>query len=146
MPLAYAGIWKRAGAFSVDFVILVACVTATELLFAESTPVSKILSTLPAALYFVVTEASPWQASLGKSLFGLRVMEANGRRVTLIRSAVRTACKLAPWLAIVSGNPTLVMLAVLPYVAGLAGILLNRRHRAWYDLVSGTAVIAPPAP
>lgn len=144
MPLAYAGFWRRVAAFVLDLTVMWALFAVTMSVLGHADPISKYVATAPAALYLIVMEASRGQASLGKRLVGIRVMEANGRRVTPARAAVRTVLQLAPWLALISGVPWLITLAVVPYVVAVAGILLGKRHRSWYDRLSGTAVIRPP--
>ena len=39
--------------------------------------------------YFALMESSPWQATFGKRIVGLRVTDLSGRRITLLRSLVR---------------------------------------------------------
>src|SRR5574338_941771 len=146
MPLAYAGFWRRTAAFLFDFAVMWALFAFTISAFPRAKPQTRYIATIPAAVYLILTESSRGQASFGKRLMGIRVMEAQGRRVSLVRATVRTTLQFAPWLALISGRPWLVTLAVIPYVAALVGILLGRRHRSWYDRLSGTAVIRPPVP
>lgn len=146
MPLAYAGFWRRSVAFVVDLAVMWLLFALTMSVLGHASPAARYVATIPAAAYLVLTESSSAQASPGKRLVGIRIMESNGRRVTLLRAAARTVLQFAPWLALISGSPWLVTLAVVPYVVALAGILVGGRHRAWYDRVSGTAVIRPPGP
>jgi uncharacterized RDD family membrane protein YckC len=146
MPLAYASFWRRAAAFLLDLVVLWTLFGVTMTFFPRAGVCPRFIATLPPALYFILLESSSWQASLGKRLVGIRLMEATGRRVTLARAAARTALQFAPWFALISGIPWLITVAVIPYVMALFGILLGRRHRAWYDLLAGTAAIRPPSP
>lgn len=56
------------------------------------------LLTLPMVLYFTLTEASPWRATLGKRIMRLRVAKTqSGRRMSYKQSFVRTALKFLPW-------------------------------------------------
>jgi hypothetical protein len=69
------------------------------------------------------------------------VIEAEGRRVDLRRSAVRHLVRVAPLaLAALEQGGVALALAVLLAVPALAG---GRRRSLW-DRVSGTSVIAPP--
>lgn len=52
---------------------------------------------VPCWLYFSLTEASPWQATLGKRLLGLRVTDCAGRRLGTGRALWRNFVKLIPW-------------------------------------------------
>ena len=46
-------------------------------------------------LYFILNESGPRQATLGKSLLGLKVTDLDGNRLTVTTAAWRTVCKLA---------------------------------------------------
>lgn len=52
---------------------------------------------LPTWLYFSLAEASPWQATLGKRLLGLRVTDLHGKRPSLAHAMLRNFLKLIPW-------------------------------------------------
>lgn len=52
---------------------------------------------LPTWLYFSLAEASPWQATLGKRLLGLRVTDLNSKRLSLPHALLRNFLKLIPW-------------------------------------------------
>ena len=49
-------------------------------------------------LYFAVSEASPWQATLGKRALSIRVAtHGAGGRLSFRRTLLRAALKFAPW-------------------------------------------------
>jgi len=50
---------------------------------------------LPMWLYFILNESGPRQATLGKSLLGLKVTDLEGNRLKTTTATWRTACKLA---------------------------------------------------
>jgi uncharacterized RDD family membrane protein YckC len=52
---------------------------------------------LPTWLYFSLFEASPWQATFGKHLLGLRVTDMNDKRLGLPHTLLRNFLKLIPW-------------------------------------------------
>lgn len=54
-----------------------------------------LVISLPMWLYFILTEGGPRQATLGKSLLGLKVTDLAGGRLKLTTATLRTACKLA---------------------------------------------------
>jgi uncharacterized RDD family membrane protein YckC len=115
MPVAPG--WRRLAAFAVDYLVIAAYLgllagvaltlrrvtgltldpprTLRDRLVGEA--VSTSLLTLPVALYFALAEASPWRASLGKRVLGLRVDGPGGRRLPFGRSLLRSLLKLAPW-------------------------------------------------
>ena len=110
----YAGFWKRAGAFALDYIlilgyllglILVSLLANTLLdvskwLFADrirAQIVAFLLVTLPVTLYFAVSESSPRQATWGKQRLKLKVANRNGNRIGVWRSLGRTLLKFVPW-------------------------------------------------
>jgi uncharacterized RDD family membrane protein YckC len=112
---SYAGLWARALAFALDYLIiagyliLVAAMGAlVNLAFPDLARVlfgsrvagqttGFVLVTLPVVLYFALLESSAWQASWGKRRCGLRVVDARGGRLSLARALERTALKFVPW-------------------------------------------------
>ena len=78
-----------------------------------------------AALYFIGFEASPWQATPGKRLLGLRVRDTEGKPLGLARSAARFLAGSVSWLSLNLGH-------------ALAG--WRRDGRALHDLIAGTRV------
>lgn len=111
---AYAGLWKRIGAFALDYIIILIYLGVVTLLllllnslfgvnqwlFTQRTRtqlVGFLLVTLPVTLYFAFSEASVRQATWGKQRLGLKVTTQNGNRIGLWRSVSRTALKFIPW-------------------------------------------------
>jgi uncharacterized RDD family membrane protein YckC len=80
-------------------------------------------------LYFAVMESSPWQATLGKKLFGLHVTDLSGQCLTLGHATGRT---LAKYLS--------VMTAGVGYL--LCGV--TERKQALHDLVAKCLVVRRP--
>jgi len=109
----YAGFWKRAGAFALDYIIILGyligivllslllnAVGASEWLFADRIRaqfVAFLLVTLPVTLYFAISESSPSQATWGKRRLKLRVTDQDGNRIGFGRSLARTLLKFVPW-------------------------------------------------
>lgn len=108
---------------------------------------------LPVIVTMAVAEASWWQGSPGKRRGGFRVVDRNGRRITLVRSLARSGVKFAPWqmahtavfhLLADSRSPGWVALSVLAQVLVLGSVLMmfaDGRHRSLHDLVTGTEVV-----
>lgn len=111
---AYAGFWKRAGAFALDYIIILAYLLglflislpantlfeANQWLFADRIRaqfVAFLMVTLPITLYFVVSESSPSQATWGKGRLNVRVADRAGNRISFWRSLGRTVLKFVPW-------------------------------------------------
>jgi len=85
-----------------------------------------------AAVWFVASESSRWQASPGKHLLGLRVTDVRGERCGRGRIALRFVAGVPSWLLLNLGH---AMAAVTP------------GKRALHDYLAGTRVeLAPGAP
>ena len=74
---------------------------------------------------FAAFESSPWQATPGKRLLGLRVVDLDGRRVGVIRAVARQCLKL---LDVATSMVTFVIAAVTP------------RRQTLHDILAGTLV------
>ena len=117
---------------------------------------------LPTWLYFSLAEASPWQATLGKHLLGLRVTDMNGKRLSLPHALLRNILKLIPWnffhIGLFAPSPSgLSVLGQLPpsmqwwwsfLITGdiltliyLLAPFFTGGQRSIHDLLAGTRVI-----
>lgn len=93
----YAGFWKRAVAYIIDIVIFYGIIYFVITIFssADGTINNHIKSLLGWFIllfmwvYFVMSEASSWQATLGKRIVGIKVTDLNGNRISLWRSFMR---------------------------------------------------------
>lgn len=132
MPLQYAALHYRGAAFLVD---------ALPVLFTFWLPVPLYVIGMGWALVYAAFESSTWQATWGKRLFRIRVMEAEGRKLTFPRAFLRSALKMTPFAIAPFGG----MQAALLLIAAVLGITIHPRCRAWYDLAARTSVIKPPS-
>ncbi len=107
--------WRRVAAYLVDYLVIAAYIAlltgasvasgaGQRLDFALSgSPVlgqllAFVALTLPVMLYFAVSEASPWQGTLGKRALSIRVAaHGAGSRLSFRRALLRAALKFAPW-------------------------------------------------
>ena len=107
--------WQRVAAYLVDYLVIAAYVAlltgasfasgaSRSMDFASSgSPalgqlVAFVALTLPVILYFAVSEASPWQGTLGKRALKLQVAaHGDGSRLSFRRTLLRAALKFAPW-------------------------------------------------
>ena len=80
---------------------------------------------LVAGAYFVLCESSSWQATLGKRLVGIKVVDADGRRIDRWRAIGRFLAAGFSWLSLNIGH---AMAAYPP------------QHRALHDYLAGTRV------
>jgi uncharacterized RDD family membrane protein YckC len=77
-------------------------------------------------VYFALLESSPWQASLGKRLLGLKVTDLEGRRISFARASARYFCTL---------------LSGFILMAGFIMIAFTQKKQALHDILTGCLVI-----
>ncbi len=99
--MRYAGFWLRFIAAIVDSIVIT--IIARVLLIGFETPnlypnqsyfdalnsPITLMNTLIFWLYFAILESSPLQASLGKFVLGLKVVDVYGRRIGFLRATGR---------------------------------------------------------
>ena len=163
-----AGFTKRLLAFAIDFILIAAYILVligigagtiritSELVVLASPWTIDLLAflvlILPVILYFALQEGSQRQATWGKRRVGITVVNAQGQKLSWLQALTRSAIKFLPWqlahtcvIQIWFGqtSPWLIVGALL--AQGLVGIyvlsiLVNKEHRALYDLPSGAYV------
>ncbi len=79
--------------------------------------------------YFTLTEASRWQATLGKRILGIRVADKTGQPIGLGRALGRNLGKLV---------------SIVPYGIGVWWMLFNIRRQTLHDRIAGTIVVLGP--
>jgi uncharacterized RDD family membrane protein YckC len=142
----YAGFWRRFWAFIIDgFVIgivmmpfglglwgTIAALGAARRDSAETlagiiaaSMMVWMLRVLASWLYGALFESSAWQATPGKKLFGLRVTDLEGRRISFLRATGRAFGK---WL---SG---------LILCIGFIMVAFTEKKQGLHDLLAGTVV------
>jgi uncharacterized RDD family membrane protein YckC len=77
-------------------------------------------------VYFALLESSPWQASLGKRMLGLKVTDLEGRRISFGRASARYFCTL---------------LSGFILMAGFIMIAFTQKKQALHDILTGCLVI-----
>ena len=105
---------------------LQAQVTAEVLQLGTQLTETFIVASLLGALYFILFEASAWQATPGKRAFGLRVIAISEPSLSWSRAALRYFAGSLSWLTLNLGH---------------AMAAFRRDGRALHDLVAGTAVV-----
>lgn len=133
------GFWRRWSARFVDQLILIGiCVVVlilTSRVDATTYPSSEAVRTgkrvleigylVLAALYFASTESSAMQASPGKRLFGIKVVDSQGARISFFRALSRWFAASLSWLSLGIGF----------FMAGAGS------KRALHDFASSTQVV-----
>jgi uncharacterized RDD family membrane protein YckC len=134
----YAGFWKRLAACVIDYVLVLAVLTAVTASFIYG-----VISIAPNAggdvgllagpgfwvilfLYHAVMESSPKQATLGKMALGIKVTDQSGVRISFGRATGRHFAK------ILSG----MILAIGYYMAGFTA-----KKQGLHDMIAGCLVV-----
>ena len=174
----YAGFAKRLKAFAFDYLIIcgyiillaagtmaivkISGLLGTPLQWPENPILADLMAfitlVLPVILYFTFQESSPKQSTWGKRKAGIRVVNADGGRLTRVQAFVRSLVKMIPWqiahtsLFHIPGWPTTVTTIPSAVTAGfvlmyvlvglyIASALISKKHRTPYDWVVGSYVI-----
>jgi uncharacterized RDD family membrane protein YckC/type II secretory pathway pseudopilin PulG len=134
----YAGFWKRAVAYLLDWIVLYALFFVFALLFgtvlgqdlsgnvySQPRPWVALQLVVP-WLYYALMESSPKQATLGKMALGIRVVDLAGRRISFLRASARFF-----------GQILSSMIFCIGYM--MAGF--TRRKQALHDMIAGCLVV-----
>ncbi|OQA21742.1 MAG: RDD family protein [Chloroflexi bacterium ADurb.Bin360] len=168
---AYPSVWRRICAYLVDYGLLFGVLIPLQLLLyrvGRGFPYNLLQNglqielwiwlsvSLPAWLYFALSESSPRQGTFGKRLLGLQVADLQGDRIGFGRALLRTVIKLLPWelthLSLMlpvpmwwDPQPTLRPEIVGVYAlvgVYLVTLFLNPRRQSVHDLVARTVVVS----
>lgn len=156
--LAFAGDWFVVAAWGGALFGLVMFVTAGQPTPPPSPWVGQVIGflamTAPVTLYFAAFESSAFQATPGKRLLGLRVLDERGERLHFGHALLRNGLKFVPWeaghtvaqQAFYSGETGLPAWVLLFAVISFAGPLwwlgaLATTGRTPYDRWSGAQVL-----
>ena len=142
---AYAGFWLRLAAYLLDSILLgLAAGIAVFMPLMSRGAISqdnlwdiytgttqqyvalRLLMLMIQWAYFALLESSPWQASLGKRMLGLKVTDLEGKRISFGRASARYFCTL------ISG---------FILMAGFIMIAFTQKKQALHDVLTGCLVI-----
>lgn len=118
----YAGFWKRFAALLIDLILI----GVISYLLWFITPSLALAGILIGWLYSTVMESSRFLGTLGKKLLRLQVVDLDGERLSLPRSAARSTAKL---------------LSALNLCAGYLVAVFTPRKQAVHDLLASTLVL-----
>lgn len=137
LTLVPAGAVARASAFVVDLLIrgalLAAIATAIGMLGKLGMGLFLLLAFLVEWFYPVLFELASGGATPGKKMFGLCVVEADGRPVGPAASLIRNLLRAADFLPFL-------------FAFGLLAMLFHPRFQRLGDMAAGTLVVWAPVP
>ncbi len=131
-PIRYAGFWIRLVALCIDGIIIGAIVSlffkgiGQPPVTTELFSVSQIVTLLVGYIYFAALQSSPWQATVGKRLLGLRVTDARGQRLGFGRATGRYFAK--------------IISAAIVYI-GFIMAGFTAKKQGLHDMIAGTLVL-----
>ncbi len=133
LNVTYAGLGKRTIAKLIDLTIVFIPLLILETLLFKFNRTNNDFNTyrffiviITWIFYNSVFETSAYQATIGKMIVGLKVIDLYGKRISLLRSFFRCIT---------------VIISILPIGLGIWYITTDPKKRAWHDLISGTYVI-----
>ena len=129
---AYAGFWRRLGAYLIDGLLLGTVQATITILVYTIAPydLRAQVNVLPVSIlvgwaYYALMESSPAQATVGKIALGIYVTDREGDPIDFRRASIRFWAKVISSLALMLGW----LMAALP------------RKRALHDYLAGTLVL-----
>ncbi len=140
--LRYGGFWIRFVAFVIDSCVLIIAFLPLRIVFGISflgmgRPMygvpffgiiffASIFRLVVNWLYFAGLESSPWQATLGKLVLGLKVVDLEGRRISFGQATGRFFGKI---------------LSAMIFCIGFIMAGFTARKQALHDMLAGTYVL-----
>lgn len=111
---------------------------------------------LPVWIYFIYFDSRKTKGTFGKRLLKLKVVDSDARQMSLGKSFIRTALKLAPWeiahIGVVFPTPMhyesdpqiriLTIVGIALFIAYILSILFSVQGRSLYDRILGTRVVS----
>lgn len=100
--VTYAGFWQRFFASLIDGLLL-SVVSFVLGLIIKSVFFKMGLGSIIQILYFTYFESGPKQATIGKQLLNMKVVDKNGQRLTQATALIRNASKIISALILMMG-------------------------------------------
>lgn len=129
----YAGFWRRFAAAILDLMILLLPMAVLSIVVAlitgpksQATAIADLSIPVVLWLYFSIMESSRAQATVGKRVFGVRVSDLEGDRVSFLRASARFFSKV---------------FSILSLGMGFLMVPVTRRKQALHDIVTSCLVV-----
>ncbi|CAA6812828.1 MAG: RDD family protein [uncultured Aureispira sp.] len=131
----YVGFWKRFVATGIDVVglsVLLVCWTSVTELLGFILPsganyfLQDVVTPVLLLLYFPLCESSRYQASVGKYILGMKIIDENGEKMTFWRALARVLSK---------------MLSYSFASIGFIMIAFTDKKRGLHDMIASTYVV-----
>ena len=131
-PLPYAGFWKRAVAYIIDYFIVMFLVGICITVVAggshgKPSPLTPLLAWIAVGFYYVIFESSSMQATPGKRAMDLKVTDLQGERIGFGRALGRMLGHI---------------LSFMTLSVGFAMAVFTERRQTLHDKMAGTLVVS----
>ena len=139
----YAGMLVRAAAVCIDAVILLPLTLLITKLVSENMTFEAIANLIASATYYVAFVSGPWQATPGKRLMGIHVINEDGSALTQQQALQRYLAYIMPSLPVytsLDANITPMIMAWIS-VAWFMPVVLTEQRTAAHDLLCRTRVV-----
>lgn len=127
---AYAGFTSRFFAYLVDMLIIGFVRSVFALIFGFSVfhPSVDIIwfGSISGLLYFILMEGSKYQATIGKMVLRIQVVDQQGMRISNKQAIVRNIAKI---------------LSAVIILIGFLMVIFDERKRGLHDMIAGTFVV-----
>jgi uncharacterized RDD family membrane protein YckC len=126
----YSGFWTRFLAYLLDFVVELVLIGFAAFLIERYEGIHLLLGGLflfaLSWLYFAGMESSKYQATLGKMLIGVRVVDAAGNRISFLRATARYFAKILSRISLGIGY----------FMVGF-----TKKKQGLHDMIAATVVV-----
>jgi len=133
LDVAYAGLGIRTLATLIDLVIIAGIMIIPEILFFSFNfsdigynSFRFLMAMLIWIVYHVAFNSTSSQATPGKKLFKLKIIDLNGNKMSIVRALFRSVA---------------VFISIVPIGLGIWYISTDPKKQGWHDLISGSYVI-----
>jgi uncharacterized RDD family membrane protein YckC len=133
LDVAYAGLGFRTLATLIDVIIIISLMLIPEIFFFsfnysinDYNSFRIIVGTTFWIFYHATFDSSTMQATFGKRLLKLKIVDLNGNRISFFRATFRSLA---------------VFISIVPIGLGIWYMTTDPKKRSWHDLISGTFVI-----
>jgi len=133
LKVSYAGLGLRTMALIIDLVIVISVVLLINMIIFPSNLIIKDLTIFKVLIGILIWifyngfyESSAYQATIGKLIFKLKVIDLYGKPIGFLRAISRVIS---------------TVISILPFGLGIWYITTDPKKRSWHDLIAGSFVI-----
>jgi len=150
--VGFGGFWRRLAAFVVDVFIILLLLIPIPIFFPSVNFIFPWALLFLLCFYCPLFESSSLQATLGKRGFGMRVVDADGGRITFRRATIRYCAKLLYFVLLAPVffdlNSPLGdfwhLYLLISFALALCIIPFSRKKRGLHDFVAKTHILSRP--